>query len=215
MNSTPISSLVWNDPQCPEGTNLAIVGDGPEKAKLEEHFAGTNAHFTGMITGDDLAAAYASLDVFVMPSESETLGFVVMEAMASGVPVVAVRAGGLQDILTNTPEVGQLYPSGDYDEAARLTTELLVDDAEMARQRRSCRDAVEEWGWMASNTKLRDLQYARAYRRHKRNERIRIFLDLVGARRRVAAVFEALMNAQWGLQARSIHTGSDTTALAW
>ena len=176
------------------------MGDGPEKAKLEEHFAGTNAHFTGMITGDDLAAAYASLDVFVMPSESETLGFVVMEAMASGVPVVAVRAGGLQDILTNTPEVGQLYPSGDYDEAARLTTELLVDDAEMARQRRSCRDAVEEWGWMASNTKLRDLQYARAYRRHKRNEKIRIFLDLVGARRRVAAVFEALMNAQWGLQ---------------
>ena len=67
------------------------MGDGPEKAKLEEHFAGTNAHFTGMITGDDLAAAYASLDVFVMPSESETLGFVVMEAMASGVPVVAVR----------------------------------------------------------------------------------------------------------------------------
>jgi sulfoquinovosyltransferase len=56
--------------KCPEGTNLAIVGDGPEKAKLEEHFAGTNTHFTGMITGDDLAAAYASLDVFVMPSES-------------------------------------------------------------------------------------------------------------------------------------------------
>ena len=54
-----------------------------------------------MLTGEDLARAYASLDVFVMPSESETLGFVVMEAMASGVPVVAVAAGGLLDIMTN------------------------------------------------------------------------------------------------------------------
>ena len=73
---------------------------GPEKAALEAHFKGTNTVFTGMITGDDLAAAYASIDLFVMPSESETLGFVVMEAMASGVPVVAVAAGGLLDILT-------------------------------------------------------------------------------------------------------------------
>ena len=59
---------------CPEGTNLALIGDGPERAALEEHFEGTNTTFTGMLLGDDLAAAYASLDVFVMPSESETLG---------------------------------------------------------------------------------------------------------------------------------------------
>ena len=123
---------------CPEGTNLALIGDGPERAALEEHFEGTNTTFTGMLLGDDLAAAYASLDVFVMPSESETLGFVVMEAMASGVPVVAVRAGGLQDILTNTPEVGQLYPSNDYAEAARLTTELLTDEGVDAPARTAC-----------------------------------------------------------------------------
>ena len=89
---------------------------------LDPSLEGTNTVFTGMLLGDDLAAAYASLDVFVMPSESETLGFVVMEAMASGVPVVAVRKGGLQDILTNTPEVGQLYPSGDFATAAKYTT---------------------------------------------------------------------------------------------
>ncbi len=55
-----------------------------------------------MLKGDDLSAAYASADIFVMPSESETLGFVAMEAMSSGLPVVAVAAGGLVDILRNT-----------------------------------------------------------------------------------------------------------------
>jgi glycosyltransferase involved in cell wall biosynthesis len=54
----------------------------------------------GMMRGEELSQAYASGDVFVMPSESETLGFVVLEAMASQVPVVAVAAGGLTDIIT-------------------------------------------------------------------------------------------------------------------
>ena len=188
---------------CPEGTNLALIGDGPERAALEEHFEGTNTTFTGMLLGDDLAAAYASLDVFVMPSESETLGFVVMEAMASGVPVVAVRAGGLQDILTNTPEVGQLYPSNDYAEAARLTTELLTDEKEWTRQRGTCRDAVEEWSWMASNRKLRDAQYPMATRRFDRNQRIRIFVDLVASRRRAAEAIGLLMESQWFVQGAS------------
>ena len=59
-----------------------------------------------MIQGEELQAAYASADVFMMPSESETLGFVVLEAMASGLPVVAVAAGGLTDILTRPGETG-------------------------------------------------------------------------------------------------------------
>ena len=60
------------------------------------------------MSGDDLSAAYASGDVFMMPSESETLGFVALEAMASGLPVVAVAAGGLTDILTNPGVTGLL-----------------------------------------------------------------------------------------------------------
>ena len=61
------------------------------------------------MSGDNLSAAYASGDVFMMPSESETLGFVALEAMASGLPVVAVAAGGLTDILTNPGVTGQHY----------------------------------------------------------------------------------------------------------
>ena len=54
----------------------------------------------GMLKGEELSAAYASADIFMMPSETETLGFVALEAMASGLPVVAVAAGGLTDIIT-------------------------------------------------------------------------------------------------------------------
>jgi len=57
--------------------------------------------------------------------------------------------------------VGQLYTSGDFTAAAALTSELLTDHTEWARQSASCRDAVEEWSWMASNTKLRDQQYTK------------------------------------------------------
>ena len=60
----------------------------------------------GQVQGKELHTAYASADIFMMPSESETLGFVVLEAMASGLPVVAVAAGGLMDILTSPGETG-------------------------------------------------------------------------------------------------------------
>lgn len=76
---------------------LAIVGDGPERPALEQQFAGTGAVFTGFLMGGDLAAAYASADLFVFPSANETLGNVVLEAMASGLPVVAPRSGGPVD----------------------------------------------------------------------------------------------------------------------
>lgn len=72
---------------------LAIVGDGPHRQALEKHFAGTNTVFTGFLHGEQLAKAYASSDVFVFPSTTETLGLVILEAMASGLPVVAAKSG--------------------------------------------------------------------------------------------------------------------------
>ena len=82
-------------------TCFSIVGGGPHEAALAEALGefGDRVHFTGVLTGDALSRAYASADVFVMPSDSETLGFVVLEAMASGLPVVAARAGGIPSIV--------------------------------------------------------------------------------------------------------------------
>lgn len=64
-----------------------------------------------MLRGEELSAAYASADIFMMPSETETLGFVALEAMASGLAVVAVAAGGLVDIVTKPGVIGELPAS--------------------------------------------------------------------------------------------------------
>jgi glycosyltransferase involved in cell wall biosynthesis len=77
---------------------LLIAGDGPERVALEATMP-DNVIFTGMLHGDHLAAVYAAADVFVFPSLTETFGQVVQEAMASGLPVVAMRSGGVQDIV--------------------------------------------------------------------------------------------------------------------
>src|SRR5262249_45411632 len=81
-------------------THFTIVGDGSEREWLQNRLPG--AEFTGVIRGDRLADAYANLDLFVFPSETETVGNVVLEAMASGVPVVAMSRGGPKFITAAT-----------------------------------------------------------------------------------------------------------------
>jgi glycosyltransferase involved in cell wall biosynthesis len=87
---------------------LAFVGDGPERARLQRTYRDLPVTFAGALTGEDLAAAFASADAFVTPSTTETLGFVALEAMASGIPVVAPNAGGLREVVEHE-ETGLLY----------------------------------------------------------------------------------------------------------
>jgi len=76
---------------------MIFVGDGPERALLEKELP--NAVFTGFLTNEDLAAAYASSDVFLFPSETETFGSVTLEAMASGLPCVCANATGSRSLV--------------------------------------------------------------------------------------------------------------------
>jgi len=83
----------------------AIVGDGPMREKWQREYA--DAVFLGYRTGTDLAEAYSNADVFVFPSNTDTFGLVMIEAMACGVPVAAYPVVGPIDVVTD-PKVGRL-----------------------------------------------------------------------------------------------------------
>jgi glycosyltransferase involved in cell wall biosynthesis len=77
-----------------ENIQLVIVGDGPYLDEMKAEVAGLPCYFTGYLKGEPLAAVYASADVFVFPSTTDTFGNVVLEAQASGLPVIVTNAGG-------------------------------------------------------------------------------------------------------------------------
>ena len=132
---------------------LAVVGDGPQRSQLEQYFAGTRTHFAGYLRGPELAAAYASADVFLLPSRTETLGLVLLEAMAAGCPVVAAAEGGILDIIEDGV-TGCLFDPLAPSSAIAAVRRLLSDDAYRENMRRRARVAVEPWGWAAATRQL-------------------------------------------------------------
>ncbi|MFE6078165.1 glycosyltransferase family 4 protein [Paenibacillus sp. NPDC057886] len=94
-----------------------IVGDGPLLPKLRMQ-SPTNVTFTGYLHGEELAVMYASADLFVFPSSTETFGNVVLEAMASGLPVLAANDGGVKDLVAHHRS-GVLFEPGQADALIR------------------------------------------------------------------------------------------------
>lgn len=132
---------------------LALVGDGPHREELATHFAGTHTNFVGYLGGEELGSAYASADAFVFPSRTETLGLVLLEAMAAGCPVVAANSGGIPDIVTSG-ENGFLFDPKDDEGAIAATRHLLDRSAERELMRRNARIEAEKWGWNAATRQL-------------------------------------------------------------
>ena len=137
---------------------LALVGDGPHRQALEKVFAGTATTFVGYLAGEPLASAYASGDAFVFPSSTETLGLVLLEAMAAGCPVVGANRGGIPDIVSDGVN-GCLYePDGADGGAASLAAavgRLLGDPGERQLLRQAARSEAERWGWASATQQLR------------------------------------------------------------
>ncbi len=133
---------------------LALVGDGPQRAELEKLFAGLPVFFAGYLRGEDLAAAYASADLFVFPSTTETLGLVLLEAMAAGCPVVAANSGGIPDIVSDGVN-GFLFPPESGIGMAVAKVQMLLDDRTFRENLRQA--AVVEarrWSWEAASRQL-------------------------------------------------------------
>lgn len=134
---------------------LAIVGNGPARSELEQMFAETNTNFVGYLHGEELGAAYASADAFIFPSSTETLGLVLLEAMAAGCPVVAARRGGIPDIVTDGVN-GYMFDPSDASGAINATQRLLAMTEEREQLRQNARLEAEKWGWGASTAQLRN-----------------------------------------------------------
>ncbi|WP_299487930.1 glycosyltransferase family 1 protein [Acaryochloris sp. IP29b_bin.137] len=132
---------------------LALVGDGPYRQELEKHFAGTKTYFAGYMSGKTLASAFASADCFMFPSRTETLGLVLLEAMAAGCPVVAARSGGITDIVEDEVN-GYLFNPNDDQDFIQATQRLLNNSDERETIRRNARVEAERWGWAAATRQL-------------------------------------------------------------
>lgn len=113
-----------------------VIGDGPMRAQLHSHYP--NAHFVGPQFGEDLARYYAGSDVLVFSSRTDTFGLVILEALASGLPVAAYPVPGPQDVLDGF-DVGVL----DNDLGAAVKRALMID-------RPRCRAWAERFSWDAS-----------------------------------------------------------------
>ncbi|MBW4574931.1 MAG: glycosyltransferase [Aphanothece sp. CMT-3BRIN-NPC111] len=134
---------------------LALVGDGPHRQALEQHFAGTPTHFVGYLQGLELASAFASSDAFIFPSRTETLGLVLLEAMAAGCPIVAARSGGIPDIVSDGVN-GYLFDPADDQGAIAATQRLLSHQEERETLRQKARQEAERWSWAAATRQLQN-----------------------------------------------------------
>ena len=130
---------------------LVLVGDGPMRGELEA--ALPDAFFAGHQSGEALARWYASGDVFVFPSTTETFGNVILEAQASGLPAVVVDRGGPPDLVEPGQTGFVARPNDPADLAARVEP-LLRDASERARMGELARAAAGERDWSAINGRL-------------------------------------------------------------
>ncbi len=132
--------------------DLIVVGDGPFRPEMERALAGGRAHFAGFRRGADLAALYASSDLFVFPSRTDTLGQVVMEAQASGLPVLVSDEGGPREMVQ--PGATGLVISG-RDESAWV--DAIVAQVTHDERRRTMGEAASRW--MSTHTIERSIEH--------------------------------------------------------
>jgi glycosyltransferase involved in cell wall biosynthesis len=137
-------------------TRMAVIGDGPARQATEREFAGTPTVFTGLLQGEDLASALASVDIFVLPSTTETLGMATIEALASGVPVLAARSGASEEILEEG-EDGLLFESGSEESLVVQVRGILEDAGLREKLARNARAAAEKRDWAVATQKLREV----------------------------------------------------------
>ena len=118
-----------------------IVGHGAEEAWLRDRLP--RAEFTGVLRGEELAQAYAGMDLLVFPSHTDTFGNVVLEALASGVPAIVTPDGGPKTIVRDG-ETGRIVPDEEF---APAVAAILADPAKHAAMREAARACALTMSW--------------------------------------------------------------------
>jgi glycosyltransferase involved in cell wall biosynthesis len=121
-----------------------IVGEGNERKWLEKNLQ--RAEFTGFLDGKRLAEAYANMDVFVFPSESDTFGNVIQEANASGVPAIVTGCGGPKFIVRHD-ETG--FVAENFDDFVKFSLLLMSDPEKLAKMKSAAREFARSRSWSA------------------------------------------------------------------
>src|SRR5438270_2706047 len=130
---------------------LFVVGHGPYSEALAKSLP--EAFFTGYLTGTELATAYASADIFVFPSTTDTFGNVILEAQACGVPVIVSDSGGPKELVEDGMN-GLITRSRDVEDFARAIRALVTDPALRERMGRFARDSVIDLSWPSAFRKF-------------------------------------------------------------
>jgi len=123
---------------------LFVVGDGPYSEALSKCLP--EAFFTGYLRGKELAAAYASADIFVFPSTTDTFGNVILEAQASGLPVVVSDSGGPKELVAHNAN-GLITKSHNVEDFTDAIRALVIDQKLRERMANSARNSVIDRSW--------------------------------------------------------------------
>lgn len=110
---------------------LAVIGDGPYREEMEASLSGYPALFTGYLAGEQLQRGYASADLFVFPSATDTFGNVVLEAQASGLPVIVSDEGGPRELMIDG-ETGVVFRAGSTSDLVSAIRSMISDRQQIA-----------------------------------------------------------------------------------
>jgi glycosyltransferase involved in cell wall biosynthesis/predicted metal-dependent phosphoesterase TrpH len=137
------------------GFHLVIVGNGPYLTEMQNALEGLPVTFAGFLEGEDLAQAYASSDIFIFPSTTDTFGNVVLEAQASGLPVIVTDQGGPKENMVHE-ETGFVVPAGRPDAFIEALQTLIQNPSLCYEMKNNARKYVEDRSFEAAYMSLWD-----------------------------------------------------------
>ena len=138
-----------------KNVRLIVVGDGPYMKEMKESLAGYPVTFTGFLEGKQLAQAYASSDIFIFPSTTDTFGRVVLEAQASGLPVIVSGRGGPRENLIDE-KTGFIVSSNERDCYIRAALKLIDNPGLLNWMRGNAREYAESRSFESAYLELWD-----------------------------------------------------------